>query len=61
MLMVLQCRQKRSWSFSGLATVIRITMMYYVDLYSLLNHPEKDWESILEQPQESLPWPSLFD
>ena len=61
MLMVLQCRQKRRWSFSGLATVVRITMMYYVDLYSLLEHPEKDWESILELPQESPPWPSLFD
>ena len=27
MLMVLQCRQKRRWSFSGLATLVRITMM----------------------------------
>lgn len=60
-LMVLQCRQKRHWSFSGLATIVRITMMYYADLYSLLNHPEKDWESILEQPHESPPLPSLFD
>ena len=61
MLMVLQSRQKRRWSFSGLATLVRITMMYYVDLYSLLNHSEKDWQTILEQPQESPLWPSLFD
>lgn len=60
LLMVLQSRQKRRWSFSGLATLIRITLMYYVDLYSLLNHPEKDWQKILEQPPESPPLPSLF-
>lgn len=61
LLMVLQSRQKRRWSFSGLATLVRITMMYYVDLYSLLNQPEKDWQTILEQPPESSPQLSLFD
>jgi len=25
-----------------LATMVRITLMYYVDFYSLFNHPEKD-------------------
>ena len=37
----------RSWSFSGLATMIRIMLMYYVDFYSLFNHPERDWEAML--------------
>jgi pimeloyl-ACP methyl ester carboxylesterase len=35
--------------------------MYYVDFYSFFNHPEKDWEKLLEvapPPQEE---PSLFD
>ena len=27
---------KRSWSFSGLATMVRITLMYYVDFYSFV-------------------------
>jgi IS4 transposase len=31
----------RSWSFSGLATMIRITLMYYVDFYSLFYNSEK--------------------
>ena len=61
MLMVMQSRLKRPWSFSGLATMVRLTLMYYVDFYSLLNQPEKDWQTILEQPPEAPPMPSLFD
>ena len=48
LLMVMKKGLKRSWSFSGLATMMRITLMYYVDFYSLFNHPEKDWESLIE-------------
>lgn len=51
----------RSWSFSGLATMVRITLMYYVDFYSLFNHPEKDWEASLEATSDIHPEPSLFD
>ena len=42
LLMVIQSRLSRNWSFSGLATMVRLTLMYYVDLYSLLNQPERD-------------------
>ena len=38
---------QRPWSFSGLATMVRITLMEYVDFYSLFNFLEKDWEDIL--------------
>jgi hypothetical protein len=61
LLMVMQRGLTRSWSFSGLATMVRIILMYYVDFYSFFNHPEKDWEKLLEvahPPQEE---PSLFD
>ncbi len=54
LLMLMQKGLTRSWSFSGLATMVRITLMYYVDFYSLFNYPEKDWA-------ESPPEPSLFD
>ena len=27
--------------------MVRITLMNYVDFYSLFNFPEKDWEDIL--------------
>ena len=51
-LMVMKNGLIRSWSFSGLATMMRITVMYYVDFYSLFNHPEKDWETLLNVEQK---------
>ena len=45
-LMVMQRRLERKWSFSGLATMVRIALMYYVDFYNLFNNPEKDWENM---------------
>lgn len=40
--MVMQSGLKRPWSFSGLATMVRIALMHYVDLHSLFNNPEND-------------------
>ena len=51
----------RSWNFSGLLTMLRITLMSYYDFFSLFNHPEKDWERALAKEMESPPRPSLFD
>lgn len=48
LLMVMQ----KAWSFSGLATMVRITLMEYVDFYSLFNFPEKDWEDILAKTEQ---------
>lgn len=48
LLMVLKERIKRPWSFSGFATMLRITLMYYIDLVSFFEAPEKDWKRILE-------------
>lgn len=62
LLMVVQKRiKKRSWSFSGLATIIRITLMYYIDCYSFLNNPDRDWENIIERSKEPPIQLSLFD
>ena len=61
LLMVMRKRLTRPWSFSGLATMMRITLMYYVDFYSLFNNPEKEWEIILSEPLGAPPLPSLFN
>ena len=61
LLMVMQKGLTRKWSFSGLATMVRITLMYYVDFYSLFNNPEKEWEIILSEASGAPPQPSLFD
>ena len=60
LLMIMQRGLTRSWSFSGLATMVRITLMYYVDFYSLFNHPEKDWESVIEAAAERCQQETLF-
>ena len=52
LLIVMKKGLTRSWSFSGLATMMRIALMYYVDFYSLFNHPEKDWETLLDVNQK---------
>lgn len=52
LLMVMQKQLQRPWSFSGLATMVRITSMDYVDFYSLFNFPEKDWEDILAKTEQ---------
>ena len=61
LLMVIQKRIKRPWSFSGLATIIRIMLMYYVNCYTFLEEPEKDWAKIVQEAKETPHEPSLFD
>ena len=61
LLMVMQKGLRRQWSFSGLATMVRISLMYYVDFYSLFNNPEKDWENVLAEASETPPELTLFD
>ena len=55
LLMLMQKGLKRQWSFSGLATMVRITLMYYIDVQGFLEHPEKDWEEALAALMESPP------
>ena len=61
LLMVMRKGLTRQWSFSGLATMVRITLMYYVDFHCLFNNPEKEWEIILSEASGAPPEPSLFD
>ena len=61
LLMVMQKRIKRTWSFSGLATMYRIMLMYYVNPYSFFEAPEKDWLKLLQETETSPPEPTLFD
>ena len=60
MLMVLQRRIKRPWSFSGLATMVKNMLMYYVNVYTFFEEPEKDWLKLQENLVFEPPEPSLF-
>ena len=60
LLSVLQSKLKRRWSFSGLATMVRIVLMYYLNLEKFLNQPDADLKNMLAGASESPPMPSLF-
>lgn len=60
LLMVVQRRIKRHWSFSNLATIFSIMLMYYVNCYTFLEEPEQDWDKILAMGDPSPTELSLF-
>ena len=47
LLSVLQSSIERRWSFSGLATIVRIVLMYYLNLEKFLNNPDADARNLL--------------
>jgi len=53
LLTLLQRSLKRSWSFSGLATMVRIVMMYYINLNTFFEQPEEDLKQLLMQASEA--------
>lgn len=53
LLSVLQSKLKRRWSFSRLATIVRIVLMYYLDLEKFLNQPDADLNIMLAEASES--------
>lgn len=55
LLSVLQSKLKRRWSFSGLATIVRIVLMYYLNLEKFLNQPDADLNFMLAEASESPP------
>lgn len=55
LLSVLQSKLERRWSFSGLATIIRIVLMYYLNLEKFLNQPDADLKIMLAEASESPP------
>ena len=55
LLSVLQSKLERRWSFSGLATIVRIVLMYYLNLEKFLNQPDADLKIMLAKASESPP------
>lgn len=61
LLTVIKKKVKRDWSFSNLVTMVRQTLMYYINLYSFCENPEKAWLDIIHERTKSSPIPTLFD
>lgn len=55
LLSVLQSNLSRPWSFSGLATMVRIVLMYYINLETFFNQPDADLKIMLALASESPP------
>lgn len=55
LLSLLQSSLQRHWSFSGLATMVRIILMYYINLESFFNRPDADLKIMLAEAAESPP------
>ena len=55
LLSLLQISLKRRWSFSGLATMVRIVMMEYLNMNNCFNMPDADMKMMLENAAESPP------
>lgn len=55
LLSFLQSSLERHWSFSGLATMIRLVLMYYLNLEKFFNRPDADLKILLEQASEAPP------
>lgn len=52
---LLQSSLERSWSFSGLATMLRLVLMYYLNLEKFFNQPDADLKIMLIGASESPP------
>ncbi len=54
-LSLLQIELERCWSFSGLATMVRIVLMYYLNIQTFFNKLDEDLRLILMEASESPP------
>ena len=53
---------KRNCAFSQVVTMIRLTLMYYINFISFMENPDKTWDDILERNvQKAPPEPMLFN
>lgn len=53
---------KRNCAFSQVVTMVRLTLMYYIDFVVFMENPDKTWNNILaNEKQKAPPEPTLFD
>lgn len=53
---------KRNCAFSQVVTMIRLTLMYYIDFICFMENPDKTWNDILaKQSHKGPPQQTLFD
>ena len=55
LLSLLQSSLERRWSFLGLATMVRIVLMYYLNMQAFFNQPDADLKIMLAHAAEASP------
>jgi len=55
LLSLLQSSLERRWSFLGLATMVRIVLMYYLNMQAFFNQPDADLKIMLAHAAETPP------
>jgi hypothetical protein len=52
---------KRNCAFSQVVTMVRLTLMYYIDFISFMENPDRTWDNILaKQAMKGQPQPTLL-
>lgn len=52
---------KRNCAFSQVVTMIRLTLMYYIDFIAFMENPDKTWDDILARERQKPPERTFFD
>jgi hypothetical protein len=53
---------KRNCAFSQVVTMVRLTLMYYIDFRRFMENPDKTWDDLLlKESMKGPPEPTLFD
>ena len=50
---IIKNQLKKKWAFSNIATIIRLHLFSYVNIFSFLNHPEKSWINKIKAKPEA--------
>ncbi|MCI7729290.1 MAG: transposase, partial [Bacteroidales bacterium] len=59
---VLSRRIKRTCAFSQVVSMVRLTLMYYIDFVAFMENPDKTWNNILaKEALNTPPEQTLFD
>ncbi|MDY5194321.1 MAG: transposase, partial [Candidatus Aphodosoma sp.] len=59
---VLSRRIKRTCAFSQVVSMVRLTLMYYIDFVAFMENPDKTWNNILaKEALKAPPEQTLFD
>ena len=52
LMLVVQRKVTKKWAYSNMVSMIRLHLMSYIDLFSFMENPTKQWEDLKTKPPE---------